>query len=121
MTYNITSTSSSEQIETALCSRVEKIRLSRNMTQKQLADEAGVSLRTIGRLEKGEGVSLETFIRVLIALRIQHNLEGLLPDPAVRPVERVRARGRERLRARPSTAETDSAAWIWADGDESDD
>ncbi len=115
MTDNITSTSTGEQIEAALCSRIEKIRLSRNMTQKQLADEAGVSLRTIGRLEKGEGISLETFIRVLIALRIQHNLEGLLPDPSVRPVERVQARGRERLRARPTAADPASSAWTWAD------
>jgi transcriptional regulator with XRE-family HTH domain len=121
MTDYITPNSNSEQIEAALCSRVEKIRLSRNLTQKQLADEAGVSLRTIGRLEKGEGVSLETFIRVLIALRIQHNLTGLLPDPAVRPVERVRARGHERLRARPTTAETESAAWTWAEHDGNDD
>lgn len=121
MTDKINIIKNSDQIEAALCSRIEKIRLSRNMTQKQLADEAGVSLRTIGRLEKGEGVSLETFIRVLIALRIQHNLEGLLPDPSVLPVERVRARGRERLRARPTAAGTESPRWTWAEEDETDD
>jgi putative transcriptional regulator len=63
----------SDQIETALCKRLQSIRLSRNMTQQQLAEEAGVSNRTIRRLEKGQGVSLDTFIRVLSALRIQHS------------------------------------------------
>ncbi|MBD3235945.1 MAG: helix-turn-helix domain-containing protein, partial [Candidatus Eisenbacteria bacterium] len=55
MTYEIDfSTATSEQIEAALCKRLESIRLSRNTTQQQLAEEAGVSPRTIGRLEKGQ-------------------------------------------------------------------
>jgi putative transcriptional regulator len=108
----------SRQIETALCKRLESIRLSRNMTQQRLAEEAGVSLRTIGRLEKGQGVSLDTFIRVLTALRIQHSLESLLPDPAVRPIERVGAGTRERKRARPVASSNDRPAWSW--GDEGD-
>jgi putative transcriptional regulator len=111
----------SNQIEAALCRRLETIRLSHNMTQQQLAEEAGVSLRTIGRLEKGQGVSLDTFIRVLTALRIQHSLESLLPDPTVRPIERVGAGTRERKRARPVPRSNERPAWSWGDeGDESE-
>lgn len=107
----------SNQIEVALCKQLESIRLSRNITQVQLAEEAGVSPRTIGRLEKGHGVSLDTFIRVLRALGIQQNLAVLLPDPSVRPVERVGAAGVERRRARPSQRSTErSTAWAWGDG-----
>ena len=112
------STATSSQIEATLCAQVESIRLSRNMTQQQLAEEAGVSLRTIGRLEKGQGVSLDTFIRVLVALRLQQNLEGLLPDPTVRPIERVGPRAVERRRARPTGPAQPSKAWSW--GDEED-
>lgn len=120
MTYKIDfSTATSEQIEAALCARLSRIRLSRNITQKQLADEAGVSLRTIGRMENGEGVSLDTFIRALIALRVQHSLEILLPDPAVRPVERVSESGEERQRARPKVTSEGQEAWTW--GDDGDD
>jgi len=108
-------TASSEQIEAALCDRLEQIRLSRNITQQKLADEAGVSLRTIVRLVQGEGVSMDTFIRVLIALGIQDNLETLLPDPSVRPVERV-GLGKERKRARPRPADEKPAQWAWGDG-----
>jgi transcriptional regulator with XRE-family HTH domain len=108
-------TASSEQIEAALCDRLEQIRLSRNITQQKLADEAGVSLRTIVRMEQGEGVSLDTFIRVLIALGIQNNLETLLPDPSVRPVERV-GLGKERKRARPQPEDEKPAQWAWGDG-----
>jgi transcriptional regulator with XRE-family HTH domain len=121
MLYNIDfSLATSSQIEAALCRRLEAIRLARNITQKQLATEAGVSPRTIGRLEKGQGVSLATFIRVMTALRIQHNLETLLPDPAVRPVERVGIGASERKRARPKASGRDRPIWTWGDerGDE---
>lgn len=105
----------SSQIEAALCKRIESIRLSRNTTQEQLAEEAGVSLRTIGRLEKGQGVSLDTFIRVLMALRISHSLEALLPDPGVRPIERVGAGASERRRARPLKPGPGRPTWSWGD------
>lgn len=108
----------SDQIEKALCKRLESIRLSRNITQQQLADEAGISTRTIRRLEKGKGVSLDTFIRVLSALRIQHSLESLLPDPTVRPIERVGVGTGERRRARPVPVSQERPSWSWGDGEE---
>jgi transcriptional regulator with XRE-family HTH domain len=121
MSYDIDfSVATSDQIETALCERLEGIRLSRNTTQAQLAEEAGVSLRTIGRLEKGQGVSMDTFIRVMRALRCQHSLEALLPDPTVRPIERVGIGFRERKRARPATSSDDRRIWSWGDGEDDD-
>lgn len=105
----------SAQIETDLCRQLADIRLARNLTQAQLAAEAGVNLRTIRRLEKGQGVSLDTFIRVLMALGLQNNLQALLPDPTVRPMERVSGGGTERRRARPRKIAEDAAAWAWGD------
>ena len=119
MSYNIEfSVATSDQIEAALCKRMESIRLSRNITQEQLADEAGVSPRTIGRLEKGQGVSMDTFIRVMVALRIQQNLEALLPDPTVRPIERIGLDAGERKRARPTKSINVLPNWSWGDGEE---
>ena len=121
MTYNIDFTvATSDQIEAALCRRLERIRLSRNITQMQLAKEAGVSPRTIGRLEKGKGVSLDTLIRVLTALGIQQNLAALLPDPTVSPIERARIGGGQRKRARPSPTGEQRPTWTWGDGEEGD-
>ena len=109
------SVATSSQIETALCRRLERIRLMRNITQAELAEEAGVSLRTIGRLEQGQGVSLDTFIRVLTALHIQQNLEGLLPDPSIRPMERIDSSGSERRRARKKRTSKQDSNWSWGD------
>lgn len=119
MPYDIDfSLAASSQIELALCRRLANIRLLRNMTQAQLARQAGLSIGTLVRLEKGEGVSLDTFIRVLTALGIQGNLTSLLPDPDVRPMERIRHTGAERLRARPSKKPTDASNWAWGDSPE---
>jgi len=119
MSYNIEfSVATSDQIEAALCKRLESIRLSRNITQAQLAEEAGVSPRTIGRLEKGQGVSVDTFIRIMIALGIQQSLEALLPDPTVRPIERVGIGAGERKRARPTQTSNERPTWSWGDGED---
>ncbi len=119
MSYEIDfAVATSKQIETALCKRLENIRLLRNMTQIQMANKAGVSPRTIGRMEKGQGVSMDTFIRVLTALGIQQNLESLLPDPRVRPMERIRIGSGERRRARPGRSNNESVPWTWGDGED---
>lgn len=121
MSYNIEfSIATSDQIEAALCKRLESIRLSRNITQAQLAVEAGVSPRTIGRLEKGQGVSMDTFIRIMMALNIQQNLEALLPDPSVRPIERIVMGAAERKRARPTKSIDELPTWSWGNGEDDD-
>src|SRR6056297_2686309 len=115
MTHNIDfSLATSNQIEAALCKKIEQIRLLRNITQEQLSKDAGISLRTLRRLEKGEGVSMDTFNRIMMALGIQHNLESLLPDPSIRPVERVKRNSVERKRARP-TKTNNKQSWSWGD------
>jgi transcriptional regulator with XRE-family HTH domain len=108
----------SEHIKRDLCQKLEQIRLTRNITQAKLAEQAGLSLRTIRNLENGQGVSLDTFIRVLIALGVQHNLQVLLPDPSIRPIDRVELGGKERLRASSKKTDKGESQWVW--GDETD-
>ncbi|MCF7913383.1 MAG: helix-turn-helix domain-containing protein [Candidatus Cloacimonetes bacterium] len=116
MSYNIDlSLVSSSQIEKTICQRIEQIRISRNITQKQLANEAGVSLKTITRLENGEGVTLNTFIRVISALGLIQNLEEMLPDPALQPLQLIRNSVKPRLRARPQADKRRKQDWKWGD------
>ena len=105
---------SPEQVETDLGRRLEQLRLSRNINQTTLARNAGVSRRTITRLENGQGVSLDTLIRVMKALDVADRLENLLPDPSVRPIDRVRLQGRERKHAREGVR-PGTAVWRWDD------
>ncbi|NNE42023.1 MAG: helix-turn-helix transcriptional regulator [Marinicaulis sp.] len=108
-----------EEVEIALGRRLEEVRLSKNINQTQLAEEAGVSRRTITRLENGKGVSLDTFIRVMRALGVADRLATLLPDPAVRPIERIRLKGRTRKHAR-AKSKNEADAWSWAGDSEND-
>ena len=103
-----------EQIEAVLGHQLEQLRLNRNISQAQLADEAGVSLRTISRLAQGGGISLDTFIRVLGALGLLPRLAELLPDPQIQPVQRVRNKAKPRQRVR-KPAKTQSRPWSWQD------
>jgi len=107
------STASSEAIMEALGKRLDAIRLSRNITQADLAREAGVSRSTLTRLSDGQPVSLDSFVRVMQALNLADHLAALLPDPGLRPVDRVRLGTSERQRARRRQSET--SAWTWGD------
>jgi transcriptional regulator with XRE-family HTH domain len=95
--------------------RIARIRLSRNLKQVALAEEAGTSLRSIKRLEAGENTSLDTLIRVLTVLGLENLLFDALPDPDVRPIERVVRRGRERQRARDQVGQPAVKPWSWGD------
>lgn len=106
---------SSDAIIDALFERIEEIRLSRNISQAALAIEAGVSRSTMTRLAQGKGISVDSFVRILQALGLADHLAALLPNPKVRPVERIRLEGAERRRA--SSKRTAAADWAWGDGE----
>ncbi len=96
--------------------RIAQIRLGKNLTQAGLAEESGASERSIKRLEAGENTSLDTLIRVLSALNLGDRLLLALPNPAIRPTERVRNDGRERRRARERHTTPKATDWAWGEG-----
>jgi len=112
---------SDEAILAEIGDRVAAARLSRNLTQAALARDAGVSKRTLERLEAGESAQLTSLLRVLRALDLLGGLDALLPPPRPGPIELLEAGGRPRQRASGSRAEqeTPGEPWRWDDdGDE---
>lgn len=101
-----------------LGARIARIRLGRNFTQAALAKEAGASVRSVKRLEAGENTSLDTLIRVLVALDLGDRLSSTLPNPDVRPIERVKHEGHERRRARERHTVPRATDWAWGEEDE---
>jgi transcriptional regulator with XRE-family HTH domain len=74
----------------------------RGLTQTQLADRADISRAALSRLEGGgEGVSLESFMRVLRALGLLDNLTKAI-DPYESDVGRLRSAEELPRRIRPS-------------------
>ncbi len=97
--------------------RLARARLERNLTQTQLAAQAGVSKRTVQRLESGAvATQLSGFIRVCRALDLIERFNVLLPEPVPSPVEQLKLRGRQRRRASASRKKkTSSPQWQWGD------
>ena len=110
---------SDEAILQELGSRLAVVRLSRNLTQASLAEEAGVSKRTIERLESGEvAARLSGLVRVCRVLGLIDRLDALVPPAAPGPVEQLKLAGRARKRASPARqgAAVRSRKWTWGDG-----
>lgn len=59
--------------------RIKQLRLSKNLSQEQLAEKAKVSVRTIQRLEAGDEASIETLNLVAGALGVP--VKDLFGDP----------------------------------------
>lgn len=100
-----------------LGNRIAQCRLNRNLTQSALADEAGISERTMIRLEQGQSSQLLNFIRVLRALDMLENLDALIPEPPVSPIQQVKMHGKRRKRASSPTDKPEpKEPWSWGDG-----
>lgn len=83
-----------------LGSRLAAVRLKRNLTQAALAREAGVSRRTVVRLERGEGTELKLLVRLLRALQLLEGFLAGIPPDEPSPMALLRAEGKKRQRAR---------------------
>ena len=102
--------------------RLARARLERDLTQQQLADQAGVSVDTVRRLERKQSITLTGLLRILRALGQLDVLDLLLQAELASPIEQLeRERGRRRratgARARPrrTGSQAESGEWKWGD------
>lgn len=93
--------------------RISRYRLNRNMTQKALAVEAGVSTPTVQRAENGSSVQLLKLIRILRALNLIENIESLAPELAVSPLQQLKMSGKIRQRASSPQEDERGVDWSW--------
>ena len=91
---------SAPEIVRMLGSRFRDFRMRANMTQKELAKQAGVTVTTIHKFETGRAnnISLGSFLRLLKAVGMIGGVEELLPDlpqnpyllRGLKPAQRIR-------------------------------
>ena len=105
-----------------LGARLERRRIDANLTQAELAEEAGISKRTLERIEAGDSTDFVMLVRVLRALKLIEGLDSLITDQPQSPIALLKQKGRERKRAghprtqsrRAGTPRTESP-WKWGD------
>jgi transcriptional regulator with XRE-family HTH domain len=99
--------------------RLERQRLSRNLTQDQLAEQAGIGRATVQRLERGQSVQTTSLIKLLRALGLLQSLDAALPEVLERPIAQLederRRRPRQRARARGRGRGRAEGTWRWGD------
>ena len=96
--------------------RIADYRLERNLTQTELAKEAGVSKSTVVRLEDGCSIQLVNLIRVLRALNMLENIDTFLPEIPASPLELIKLKGKRRRRASTKRSKpSPKQDWTWGE------
>jgi transcriptional regulator with XRE-family HTH domain len=98
-----------------LGARLAAARLERNFTQETLAEQAGISKRTLERLEAGEvATQLAGFVRVCRVLGLLERLDTLVPQATLSPIALFKLRNRQRRRASVKNAPVgEPPKWTW--------
>ncbi len=79
--------------------RLKRRRLNRNLTQQEVAEQAGLTRMTVGEFERGASSSMLTLVRILRVLEALDELESFLPDTGPSPLQLAKLHGRQRQRA----------------------
>ena len=98
--------------------RLAQLRLAKNLTQGQLAEQAGLGLRTVQRLELGASATqLSGFLRVCRVLGLVERLDLLIPEAVASPMAQLKQAGRKRRRASGKKATPSlPGQWTWGEG-----
>ncbi|MEX0831022.1 MAG: helix-turn-helix transcriptional regulator [Nitriliruptoraceae bacterium] len=92
-----------EELEALVGGQVRQRRRERDLTLAQVAEQAGVTRKTVQNLELGHGSTLATLVKVLRVLGAEQWLETLTPPEPVSPIA-MRDEQRRRARRRASGA-----------------
>jgi transcriptional regulator with XRE-family HTH domain len=107
---------SDEAVLAELGERIARRRIDLQLTQAEVADQAGISKRTLERIESGEASQLPSVVRVLRVLGWLPRLEQAFPESGPGPMELLERRGKARQRVSTRRRSKPAASpWTWDD------
>lgn len=74
-----------------LARRLARVRKVRGYSQTRLAQEAGIGVATLRRIEGGQDSQLATWLKLLKALNMASAIDGMLPENFKSPMAEVHA------------------------------
>jgi transcriptional regulator with XRE-family HTH domain len=106
----------------AIGRRLARRRIDLQLTQAHLAEQAGVSKRTVERIEAGAPAQSVSLVRILRVLGLLKGLDQLIPETGPSPMELLKLKGRKRQRASSKgvskgagTINRSAETWTWSD------
>ena len=92
---------------------VQYHRIQQKKTQQTLAEAAGISRSTLSLLERGEIVTLATFVQVLRVLDQLAVLEAFTINPIISPLQlaKIEQKKRQRVRTQQPNSTNPTADW----------
>lgn len=104
-----------EAVLKELGERLTQRRLDLKLTQADLAEQAGVSKRTVERIEAGETAQMSTMVRILQVLELTEGLNQLIAEAGPRPMDFIKNKGTARKRASSKPGKSRTKQWKWGD------
>ncbi len=99
--------------------RVTRCRLDLQLTQADVAEQAGVAKRTVERIEAGASAQMSSLIRILRVLDLLPGLDRMIPEVSTRPMDLLKRKGKVRQRAsssgRSDRPDNSDKPWTWDD------
>ena len=105
----------SSAILSEISARIKQYRIDYPLTQRELSEKCGVSIRSISRFESGEDIQFSNLIKILKALELGENLYLLVPDMRERPSYHLE---KEKPRKRATSSRNkgkEHTRWRWGD------
>jgi transcriptional regulator with XRE-family HTH domain len=110
----ISNTLADEAILAELGERLARRRLDLQLTQAEVAEQAGIAKRTLERIEAGASAQMSSLIRVLRVLDALPGLDGMIPEAGPRPMDLLKRKGKTRQRATRRRLEAPAGkSWSW--------
>ena len=95
--------------------RIQDIRIASDITQRKLAELAGVSYSTMQRIENGENIKIENILNVMRALSLLENFEILIPEQEILPTSIVDKTKRKKRAGKNGDQNEEKRDWKWGD------
>jgi transcriptional regulator with XRE-family HTH domain len=96
--------------------RMARRRIDLQLTQADVAEQAGIAKRTVERIEAGASAQMSSIIRILRVLELLPDLDTIIPEVAARPMDLLLRKGKLRQRATSrNRADRPEQPWSWDD------
>lgn len=106
----------SKSVMNEFAERIKQYRINMQITQAAMAKKTGISIRNIVRIEKGEDTQFNNIIKILSVLHLQNNLDLVIPDESIRPINIIDLR-KQKNRSRASKSKNPrDKKYVWGDG-----